>query len=226
MRPGAFGIVALSAILLGAVAQANPITDKVFRAKQVPTTTHVQLTYATDLKAPTTPTSIDRDGSPLTGTWTSLASYTANTGSGLKPLQATQLCDCNVPLGAHTYKMKAEVEMQATITVATTVTPKDAGPHTTDFAPWDIPEPTQIQGLDCAKMCATTPGDKPIARDSAPPKIDAAVKVDAPAPKTDTTPVVTPPKDDGGCAVGGRAAGSALVLLLGLGLLAILLRRR
>jgi MYXO-CTERM domain-containing protein len=217
MRAGACIAVVGAAILLGATAWANPISMDVLRAKQLPSLTHVQLTYGLDGKTPDTPTIVKRDDVVITGSWTSTASYTANTGSGLKSLQATQLCDCNVSLGAHTYKVTVKnamgtgtVEQQTTLTVATTQPPpKDAGPG--DLSPWEIPEPTQMQGLDCAKACAaSTP--------------DGAVKRDAAAVQADTG--TTKPKDGGGCSVAGQSSASALALLLGLGLLVALLRRR
>jgi len=217
-------------ILIAGLAHANPISLEVLRAKQLPSLTHVQLTYGVDGKTPATPTSITRDGVTVSASWTGGASYSANTGSGLKSVNATQLCDCNVPLGAHTYKIKVtsamgtgEVELQTSVTVTSSpVPPKDAGAG--DLSPWEIPEPTQMQGLNCTTACATPAADKAVARDYSGAKKDAAVtKLDTGTTKVDTG--TTKPKDDGGCAVAGRGSASALALLLGLGLLLTLRRR-
>ena len=82
-------LAALGLWLAPALAVANPIAMEVIRARQVPGSRHVQLTYATDqslgnLPDPQAPVKATRDDVELNLSWQLLAgSFTANTGSGL-----------------------------------------------------------------------------------------------------------------------------------------------
>jgi hypothetical protein len=219
------------AFLWSSSAGANPISMDVLRARQAPQTTHVQITYAVDSDtAPNTPSAITRDDQALSGSWTNTSSFTANTGSGLKELKAVQLCDCDVPLGERLYKVTVmpamgsqEMEFQATVTVVDNLgAPADAG-VVGDVHPWEIPEPNQIQGLDCSQECSgggddggTVSPDAAVVTPDAGPTADSA----SPPPNPDD-------EDEGGCSLSGSTRGGALgLLILGLGLLGGLLRRR
>ncbi|MDY0004758.1 MAG: hypothetical protein RBU30_25905 [Polyangia bacterium] len=205
--------------ILGPSAWANPITDRVLRVQQVPHTQHVQVSYGVDTSVTTfaNPSSLSRDTTDLSATWTSYSGFTANTGSGLATLQAAQWCDCNAPIGAHTYTAVATGgSLQAELTVVANLEyPADAGVVSPDADPWDIPEPVDIQGLDCNASCGGT------APDAGTPPPDAAVTPDAGVDPDD--------KDDGGCSLAGGLGSSTLLgLWLGLSLLllAILTFRR
>jgi MYXO-CTERM domain-containing protein len=184
-----------------------------------------------DGQSPETPVSTTRDGSSLTLTWQSSSSFTANTGSGLVGLSAVQTCDCDVPVGKHDYVVRvksamggSEMDYPTSVEVLQDLQlPKDAGVPGGDMMPWDIPEPGEVQGLDCRTVC-TTGGDGPIVvKDAALPDTstpDAGVTPDSgqqPPPKQE---------DDGGCSLGspGGAPLFGLLLLAGIGL--ALLRRR
>lgn len=83
--------------------------------------------------------------------------------------------------------------------------PVDAGPPVGDLNRWEIPEPSQVQGLDCRSACTTGP------------KPDGGAQTDGGSP---------PPKDDdSGCAVGRPGAAAPVGLLL-LGCLVLLRLRR
>jgi hypothetical protein len=238
MRTGTCVPVALAALLPGALAAANPISMEAFRAKQVPFTTHVQLSFGLDGKTPSAPTLATRDGSTINPSWTALASYKANTGSGLRALEAVQACDCNVAVGQHSYQIKAiggyggkEVTLSASITVVAGLgDPKDAGPLG-DVHPWEIPEPGPVQGLDCKAKCAAA-GDGPRKGDDrAPPDMGPAPDKSASSAdrgsKPDTMASKPAAQDDGGCSLAGRAASASLAALaLALCALGVLLRRR
>jgi hypothetical protein len=197
-------------LLLGPLSvQANPISMEVARGRQVPSSRHVQLTYAVDGSTPTTPISATKDGASLSLSWAlTSASFTANTGSGLVSLSATQACDCDVAVGTRTYVVKVNSAMGGTpqdLTIKVDVVQNlaataDAGVPAGDVMPWSIPEPGQIQGLDCMAACS------------------GATNKDAGSGSPEKE------VDDEGCAMGGRPASlSLLMLALGLGLL---LRRR
>jgi len=202
-------------VLWSGAAWANPISMEVLRVRQLPSTTHVQLTWGVDGSTADTPLSSKRDGSEIQLAWTSMSGFTANTGSGLVKLSATQACDCDVAVGQHKYILKVksamggkEMDYEGSITVEQGLTvPPDAGAPVGDLNPWEIPEPSQLQGLNCSSTCSTVV-----------PNPDAGATVDAGSTK--------PNEDDGGCSVSGRgrAASAGLLLLLCLGLVAI--RRR
>lgn len=219
-------LITAAALVAPLPAQANPIALEVVRARQVPNTHHVQLTYGVDGQTPVTPVSTTRDGSSLTLTWQSSSSFTANTGSGLVSLAAVQTCDCDVPVGKHDYVVRvksamggSEMDYPTSVEVLQDLqVPKDAGVPGGDMMPWDIPEPGEIQGLDCRTAC-TAGGDGPIVKDAAPPTPDAGAAADSGQP---------PPKeeDDGGCSLGSAGGAPLLGLLLLAGIGLALLRRR
>lgn len=208
-------LLALGAAVVGGSARANPIVTELVRARQVPRTQHVQITFAWEAGGPARqPGEVQRDGKVLTPTWTPLSSYVANSGSGLRSLAATQLCDCEVPLGSHRYDVKVmggSYPLQANVTVVPGLEPPPDGgtPPQMDMLPWDIPEPVEIRGLDCVTACAAPPVD--LAR--------------APAD------LAFPPSSNGGsCGLGGRGAigvrGAIGLGALAIAILAIALRRR
>jgi hypothetical protein len=158
-------VLASQGLLFAASAYANPIMMEVARIREVPGP-HVQLTYAVDLtKAPQTPSIPAIFGSKSTP-WKT-ASYRANTGSGVRTLSGIQMCDCNVPLGQPlVYKFTvANAYDGKSIDYSLAVTPTGAGkydagavePSTIDagLMPWDIPDPVEIQGIDCAAECTS-----------------------------------------------------------------------
>lgn len=215
MRRSVFTIFAV--LLLGSPAGANPVTDRVLRVQQVPHTQHVQVSYAVEsFVTPTTPTTLHRNSTVLSPTWTTFSGFSTNTGSGLTDLSASQWCDCNVPLGFYTYSAASQGggTLQGEVTVVADLEyPADAGVVAPDAEPWDIPEPVGIQGLDCSQACSTgTP--------------DAGVP-DAGAPDAGSDP---DDKDGGGCSLAGSATGITLVgLWVGLSLMLMIvvaIRRR
>jgi MYXO-CTERM domain-containing protein len=198
-----------TALLLPLPALANPIATHVLRVRQVPSTLHVQVTFGADtafagedFKAPAETT---RDGQAVEPDWIALGGgYTANTGSGLTSVSALQFCDCSVPEGEHSYSVKPpphDYEMEASVTVEAgyegqpTTDPPDAqGSEATDVEvmPWDIPEPSAIQGLDCVAFCAT-----PVGEDAGSAPVDAAPASDAQGGAVDEGAPTDPPADDG-----------------------------
>jgi MYXO-CTERM domain-containing protein len=231
--------------IAGSTARANPIASERLSFRQVPGTAHVQITWG-HMEAPPEVASITRNGAALAGDWILFSGFVANTGSGLSDLEAMQFCDCDVPVGTQSYEVKgttpwSEGEQsrvgQVTV-VAELGAPPDAGVPATDLAPWDIPEPSQLQGRDCAATCGTvtedagtpeedsggaTPGDMgaddPDSGQAASP--DAGAGADAAG--------IDPTKEDeeeSGCSLSGAAKTPSPGLLLALGLLALLRRRR
>lgn len=157
-----------AALLWPGVAPANPVVDMIVRVRQVPSTRHVQITWAQAQKKPglVTPTQVARDGEPLYLKFVPMeADYQGNPGSGIWSLLATQTCDCDVELGPHIWtlaapsqdwKGKASLEVVADMPEP----PVDAGggeagaDASASTSPWNIPEPAQMQGIDCAQACA------------------------------------------------------------------------
>ena len=164
MKPLAL-VLASQGILFAASAHANPIAFEVARIREVPGP-HVQLTYAVETtKTPQTPSSPASHGSKSTP-WKT-APYRANTGSGVRSLNGIQMCDCNVPLGQSlVYKFSVAGAYDGkNVDFSLAVTPTgtgryDAGVETpaidAGVMPWDIPDPVEIQGIDCAAECAST----------------------------------------------------------------------
>ena len=162
-------ILASQGLLFAASAYANPIMMEVALIREVPGP-HVQLTYAVDNgKGPQTPSNPAIFGSKSTP-WKA-ASYRTNTGSGLRTLSGIQMCDCNVPLGQPlVYKFAvASAYDGKSIDYSLAVTPTGTGKYDASVVdatpsvdgeagvmPWDIPDPVEIQGIDCAAECTAT----------------------------------------------------------------------
>lgn len=176
-------VLASHGILFTASAYANPMSTEVARVREVPGP-HVQLTFAVETsKTPQTPSIPATYGSKSTP-WKT-APYRANTGSGVRALNGIQMCDCNVPLGqALVYKFTAAGTYDGrAINFSLAVTPTgtghyDAGvdPSSIDAGsmPWTIPDPVEIQGIDCSVECAA-----PVALDGGAGPVDAEGAVDA-----------------------------------------------
>ncbi|PKN54424.1 MAG: hypothetical protein CVU56_26630 [Deltaproteobacteria bacterium HGW-Deltaproteobacteria-14] len=229
-------VLALGLLLSsGGVAQANPIASQILRARQVPETRHVQLTYGHDSSAGgtlDTPTAVARDGASVDVTWVTLSGgYTANTGSGLTSVDATQACDCDVPVGVHDYlvtvsAMSGQIPVNVTVVAGLAAAPRRDLDATdgddADVFPWDIPEPTGIQGLDCVTVCGggtAEPVVEPL--EDAGPTADTADTADGGGV---AGTVETDAGGGGGCST--SQGGLALLLtLLSLGLLAVTWRR-
>lgn len=219
-------------------ARANPIAAEVLRTAQVPTTHHVQITFAVDGATPEQPSALTRDGSSLTLSW-HLASdpYSANTGSGLVSTTAIQACDCDVPPGEHQYVATVKgswgaetVDLHSGVTVVENLqaTP-DAGVPGPDTMPWDIPEPTAIQGLDCVAVCTGTGPDGAVAElDAGATARDMNTADTGSSPTPDTGGNPLPDRDDGGCSLAAGARPTAAIPAGALLLLALcfLARRR
>ena len=214
-------LVCIAALALAAgTAQANPYSLQVLRTRALPGP-HVQITYGVDASyvpmgsSVETPTLAAAFGTKQTP-WVTTG-YITNTGSGLVGLQAIQCCDCFVPKGAPlTYQATVKnvypgatigtVTLISTITVSDSfdaATPVDSGPIGDGGG---IPDPVQVQGVDCTSVClAFTPdasiatADVPIAAsdativvpDASPTSTDATtVAFDAPVTTVDTPIVV------------------------------------
>ena len=162
-------ILLFSGILVGMIAAAgsatgNPISCEAFRVRQVPNSTHVQITFANICSPHQDIESLSRDSDPLDPDWEPFDDYTANLGSGLTTVPADQTCDCDVALGDHRYEITlADMSMALSVTVVdpqTMSTDETASDESTEgesdteeVMPWDIPEPEEIQGLDCNAAC-------------------------------------------------------------------------
>ncbi len=178
-------VLASHGVLFAVNAYANPVAMEVARIREVPGP-HVQLTYAVEAgKTPQTPSVPAIFGSKSTP-WKT-APYRANTGSGVRELSGIQMCDCNVPLGTPlVYKFSAPSAYDGkSIDYSLTVTPTgtgkyDAGVETSppdaDVMPWDIPDPVELQGIDCSAECAAATQSL----DAGVAPLDAESTVDAP----------------------------------------------
>lgn len=207
----------LGVLVAGAAgsAAANPMSLEVVRARQVPETHHVQVTYGVDADAGVmplaTPTAVFRDGVELEVVFVEMdGSYTTNTGSGLAGVEATQFCDCDLEPGTYKYELEipehdwlypATVVVEAGATRTEPVPPRpDAGSEESDTEPypWEIPDPVEIQGLDCVASCGGTQVE-PIAE----PIAEGADDVTTPQPDvvTPQPDVVQPAGDDVGAGV-------------------------
>ncbi|TNF32474.1 MAG: hypothetical protein EP329_10030 [Deltaproteobacteria bacterium] len=240
-------VLLLAAAVPTGAALANPIAVDVLRVRQVPTTRHVQITYGHDGSVGGTvpvPTTVERDGAKVDLVWVPMSgSFTANTGSGLIGVDATQTCDCDVPLGAHTYTVTLDgtTPMGGSVTVSEasavpvevdagpTDDDADAGDSDVEVYPWEIPEPTALQGLDCAVVCAGSVVE-PVVEDE-PDVIDANTsEEDTAGADATVVPGSTDTDGDveggGGCAAGGGSAAATLLALGALLALAVLRRKR
>jgi MYXO-CTERM domain-containing protein len=215
--------VLVASFMVSNITWANPVSSEVVRARQVPKTLHVQFTYGTHDATIPTINKLTRDGNAVSGSWSTLDSFTTNTGSGLASVKGTQFCDCNVTKGKHDYKLEYKVaDKVSTMEVSLTVVEDlpepeklDAGAAGKDMMAWDIPDPVAIQGVDCIKVCKLS--ELP---DAGASKKDTGVTVDLASTSTSKET-----KDDSGCSVSGGAQTSGLAFLLSLALL-LLVRRR
>lgn len=154
----------LGMTLYAAGANGNPIASEMIRVRQVPNTLHVQITYGTAASDGTPVDSATRDGAPLAGDWTKIDSFAMNLGSGVRNVSGYQRCDCNLSVGAHEYRVQVQNPNGTTLRASITVAADYSGPTTQPpvgateaggMAPWDEPEPTEMQGLDCTVWCET-----------------------------------------------------------------------
>jgi MYXO-CTERM domain-containing protein len=204
-------VLASHGVLFAANAYANPIMMEVARLREVPGP-HIQLTYAVDSgktpAAPSVPAIFGSKGTP----WKT-APYRANTGSGVRLLNGIQMCDCNVPLGnALVYKFSVASAYDGknndySLAVTPTGTGKyDAGVETSPLdasvMPWDIPDPVEIQGIDCTAEC------------TAPQPLDAGVALDTQSP-VDAPMVADVAIGTGGAVGSGGASGTGGIAGMG-----------
>lgn len=193
-------------LLISPAAWANPISVDAFRVRQMDKSLDVQATYGVDAgsgAATIKIISLTRDGKVITPTSWLAASYKANTGSGVRSLLASQHCDCGVSKGKHTYELKVQGVMGSgkTTSYKVTVDVQDGGPMAKDagagkggdLAPWEIPEPSEVQGVNCTIQCKAGMGGDGGA--------DSGAKVE---------------QETDGCSVGGGAGAGGLALTLGL----------
>jgi hypothetical protein len=154
--------------LVSAPALANPIMGDVLIARQTPHTHHVQVTLCRDTAVGELeqPTAVTRDDDPLDPNWVEMDdSYETNTGSGLTDLDAMQFCDCDLEVGQHTWEVLLPgYDWVWSITLEVVEDQDDyeeidPGPNPD---PWDIPDPAEMQGIDCAAACdgTTDPDDE------------------------------------------------------------------
>lgn len=269
-------LVCIATFALAAeIAQANPFSIQVMRTRALPGP-HVQITYGLDwnyvprdipVETPTLAATFGTKQTPwVTG------DYTTNTGSGRAGLRAIQCCDCFVPVGRpltyQTTVKSVDSSPMSTVTLSSTITvsdsfdaaaPPDSYPDSSDAdarpgsgpdgEPWSIPDPVEVQGVDCTTVCPEFTPDASIATPDAPtpivdalitsvdtriPTIDAPIAVadastaapDAPVAPADA-PIVGAPvartTTAKGCSFGGTGPLSALSLVA---VLALLIGRR
>ena len=182
---------------------------------------------------------VERDGVDVAVMWgEDTERYTANTGSGLRSLLAVQFCDCHVPTGQHVYEVFFsppegdweewrwdERSWRLSINVVEDLgdpDPPDICPPSWDGGvdPWDIPEPTRVQGLHCARVCSETPGagereqdvgaESPVSREDAGRNPDAGGDAEPPAPPEDAGERPTAPIFEVGTGGASDVGGSTV----------------
>ena len=211
-------ISALVVVATSNSALANPVEAVLSRARQVPHTSDVQVTIAF-AGAGINPTSVQRDGAPLSVAWAD-TSFEVNGGSGVSAYLAKQFCDCSVSLGTHQYVIGYSFSGSAATSVDSSVTvvadcpdPPDAGTWDGDAGqPWDQPDPTEMQGIDCTVACAIADGGATTVH-------DAAVVDDGGGSAVAKT-------TGSSCAFGDMGHIGGLGILVSLAVLLLLLRRR
>jgi hypothetical protein len=214
-------VLASHGVLFAANAYANPIMMEVARVREVPGP-HVQLTYAVDSgKTPQTPSLPGIFGNKSTP-WKTTP-YRANTGSGVRSLSGIQMCDCNVPLGQSlVYKFSVasaydgkNVDYSLAVT-ATGTGRYDAGVETSPLdasvMPWDIPDPVELQGIDCTAECTST---QPL--DAGVGPLDAQGIVDAPITVDVAIATGGSPGSGGASGMGGIAGTGGATVIAGTG---------
>jgi hypothetical protein len=181
-------LLAFAAATVSTPALANPVLAEMLRARQIPHTQHVQVTYARMYSSDAASAGpLSRDTTALGRTWMPFAAgVNLNGGSGVqKYATALQICDCDVPIGSHSYSALPSYgtyAMTVNVTVVDNMGEPDAAVVKPDAMPWDIPDPVEIQGIDCVKWCAsaadsgTTPADaSTIPVDSSAAPVDSSI---------------------------------------------------
>ena len=243
-------IVASQLVILATPAFANPIALEVVRAREVPGS-HVQLTYGVDGKTPATPSNTTTFGSKSTPWKAPAGTYQTNTGSGVRGVNAIQMCDCGVPVGqklgyqitvASAYDGRT-VTLTASLTTSgkydASIAPSssvdggyDAG-SPPDVLPWEIPDPVEVQGLDCTVECAAigpqgtggAPGTGGAQGTGGAPGTGGAQGTGGATTTVTTEPTVQP--GGGGCSmIQGGQPTSLFLLVLGIGLAISATRKR
>ena len=116
----------IAAIVAGAsiigtsgLALANPImvVDEAY-AQQVPGTLHVQTMQLSSM-GPASTMQVTRDGRVVAGTVESLSAAARDLGSGYSNVYALVRCDCNVPMGAHSYVIGSHAVQLEVVDAAT-----------------------------------------------------------------------------------------------------------
>lgn len=210
-------IMAALVLMAAPPAVANPISVDAFRVRQMDASLDVQVTYGVDSGAGASTikiVSLTRNGTAITPTTWLASTYNANTGSGVRSLSASQHCDCGVSKGKHVYELTVQGVYGSgkNTTYKVTVDVSDSGPKAKDagvatgrdLAPWEIPEPGGVQGVNCTNQCKVKPAN------------DSGAAADAGAKVVRET--------DGGCAVGGDAGAGGMLLMLAL--LGLIVRRK
>jgi hypothetical protein len=219
--------VFLLATLVAASAGANPMASARLLARQVPKTQHVQITVATAFGTMTVG-SLQRNGNPLPVQWTPIGGFSTNLGSGVRSVPGGQYCDCDLPIGDYSYSVPVT---QSTYTMDVTASVQvvegydsvpDAGAVSPDAWPWEIPDPAEIQGLDCVNACQTDAGTTPPSDGAAGGAPIATTTGGAPATSEQPNPDPSASASDSGCAVSSRGpARGALWMLVSCLLIAI-----
>lgn len=228
-------VILVGTPLLAGAAWANPYANEVLRVRRVPGP-HVQLTYGKTssfypMKDTPVPTQATSHGTGKTAWTIETISFRTNTGSGVVIVPSLQMCDCNVPTDAElSYAITVpNVQAEGQFKTLGATTAGRPAPSSTmpdgGLYPWDIPDPTEVQGLDCGVACASLPPSIP---DADPVPADAPPSpptVDASAPRTEDPPpkVAT---GGGACAFAPAGKPVAVVSLFLLAVLAGVRRRR
>jgi len=93
---------------MSGAAMANPIRIvDLTSAQQIPGTTHVQLFQASSMSSLSTMV-VTRDGEPVTVAGITATNRTEDLGSGNATVWQVTACDCNVPMGQHSYSVGAK----------------------------------------------------------------------------------------------------------------------
>lgn len=229
-------LVALCAILLPAFANANPIMMENNHGLQVPETMHVQISYMCETEDPepgwcNLPTGVEKDGALLTDEIQGPTGVSINGGSGIATYHAWQVCDCDVAVGPHSYKLLFDGDnwlggaMTITVTDPPPAVQEPQAMPEGEVYPWDIPESPWPKGLDCEVFCEEGPVGP--GEDAAPAGMDTVQPApDTLGPGEEPAPEQPPVADDEGktCGVGTGDAVPALLLMFAL--FALVHRRR
>jgi hypothetical protein len=215
----------LASVLLASPVLANPIATEALKVRAVPGP-HVQLTYAVEGRTPQPPLNVVTFGTKSTP-WKALdGSFNTNTGSGIRALNAVQMCDCNVAIGQTLAYQFTLDSSRGPYTVSISFGKYDASvtpPPSVDSGvkPWEIPDPIEIQGLDCAVECSSVVPQGLDAAQGTGGEIGLDAAGGAPGTGGTTAPATTNPSSDNkgsSCSISqGRPTG-LFVLVMSLGL--------